>query len=45
MPGRILFSVSGMTHISPVKVRSRVFTAKCSEPQAEVGNDGVKEAV
>ena len=40
-----LFGVSGMAHILPVKVRSRVFVAKCSEPQAESREAGVKEAV
>ena len=37
--------VSGMAHILSVKVRPRVFVAKCSEPQAESREAGVKEAV
>ena len=37
--------VSGMAHILSVKVRSQVFVAKCSEPQAESREAGVKEAV
>ena len=32
-------SVPGMTQFLRVKVPSRVFTAKCSEPQAGVSND------
>ena len=35
----LLFScVPGMTQVLRVKVPSRVFTAKCSEPQAENSN-------
>ena len=37
--------VSGMAHILSVKVRPRVFVAKCSKPQAEGREAGVKEAV
>ena len=36
-------SVSGMTHLQLVKVQSQVFTAKCSEPQVESSNAGMKE--
>ena len=42
---RSFFCVSGMTHILSVKVRPRVFVAKCSKPQAEGREAGVKEAV
>ena len=31
---QLFCSVPGMARILPVKVRSRVVTAKCSEPQA-----------
>ncbi len=34
------FSVPGMAQFLRVKVPSQVFTAKCSEPQAAVSNDG-----
>ena len=37
------FCVSGMTHLQLVKVQSQVFTAKCSEPQVESSNAGMKE--
>jgi len=40
-----LFSVPGMALILLVKVQSRVFTAKCSEPQTENSDVGVKEVV
>ena len=33
-----LFRVPGMAQVLRVKVPSRVFTAKCSEPQAEDSN-------
>lgn len=33
-----LVSVPGMAQVLRVKVPSRVFTAKCSEPQAEDSN-------
>ena len=32
-----------MTHLQLVKVQSQVFTAKCSEPQVESSNAGMKE--
>ena len=35
---RIFYSVPGMALILLVKVQSRVFTAKCSEPQAVNSN-------
>ena len=35
--------VSGMTHLQLVKVQPQVFTAKCSEPQVESSNAGMKE--
>jgi len=38
-------SVPGMALILLVKVQSRVFTAKCSEPQTENSDVGVKEVV
>ena len=42
--GRVLFAgVSGMTHLQLVKVQPQVFTAKCSEPQVESSNAGMKE--
>ena len=41
----LFLCVSGMTHILSVKVRPRVFVAKCSKPQAEGREAGVKEAV
>jgi hypothetical protein len=37
--------VSGMTHSQPVKVRSQVFTAKCSEPQVESREAGTEAVV
>lgn len=40
-----IFSVPGMAQFLLVRVQSRVFTAKCSEPQAESSNAQVKEAV
>ena len=41
----VFLCVSGMAHILSVKVRPRVFVAKCSKPQAEGREAGVKEAV
>ena len=38
-------SVPSMALILLVKVQSRVFTAKCSEPQVENSNVGMKEVV
>ena len=38
-------SVPGMAYILLVKVQSQVSTTKCSEPQVEIGNDGMKEVV
>ncbi len=32
-----------MTHLRLVKVQSQIFTAKCSEPQVESSNAGMKE--
>ncbi len=37
--------VPGMAYILLVKVQSQVSTTKCSEPQVEIGNDGMKEVV
>ena len=37
-PSCISFRVPGMVQVLRVKVPSRVFTAKCSEPQAEDSN-------
>ena len=37
--GNAFYSVPGMAQFLQVKVLSRVFTAKCSEPQAAVSND------
>ena len=39
------FRVPGMALILLVKVQSRVFTAKCSEPQTENSDVGVEEVV
>ena len=36
----LLISVPGMAQFLRVKVPPRVVTAKCSEPQADVSNDG-----
>ena len=36
--GRIFCRVSGMAHFLLVRVQSRVFTAKCSEPQTVSSN-------
>ena len=35
--------VPGMAHLQLVKVQPQVFTAKCSEPQVENSNVGMKE--
>lgn len=43
-PVRFL-SVPGMAQILLVKVQSRAFVAKCSEPQAESSNAQVKAVV
>jgi len=40
-----LSSVPGMALVLLVKVQSRVFTAKCSEPQTENSDVGVEEVV
>ena len=45
LPGAFLLCVPGMAQFLLVRVQSRVFTAKCSEPQAESSNAQVKEAV
>lgn len=36
--GYFLYSVSGMAYFLLVKVQPRVFTAKCSKPQAVSSN-------
>ena len=41
LPG--FHGVSGMTRLQLVKVQPQVFTAKCSEPQVENSNVGMKE--
>ena len=38
IPGKTFLRVPGMAQVLRVKVPSRVFTAKCSEPQAEDSN-------
>lgn len=42
---RFFLSVPGMAQILLVKVQSRAFVAKCSEPQAESSNAQVKAVV
>jgi len=41
----LFHGVPGMAQFLLVRVQSQVFTAKCSEPQAESSNAQVKEAV
>ena len=42
---RRFVGVPGMAHFLPVRVRSRVLVAKCSEPQVESREAGMEEAV